>query len=274
MLKSRDFRRGTLCLLLLTGWLAAPLNANDLEKKARELIAASIEAMGGDAYRNVRTATSQGRYFFFRQGRKGFTRYTDATVYQDPVKWRFEIGKGRRLSVQVYNLELDKGWEQDGQFDVEEVSAESLENFKTLVKRDVDYILRSRLDEEGIKLFYYGPDEISGSGNWEAVEFLDVSNDSVVVYFNRDTHLPEKVETHQTDRLGIRRKEEVEYHNWHPIDGVLAPLRIDVYVGGELSQQRFLEQLAFNQTFPPDHFLKPTVKVRKKDKKNKKNKKN
>ncbi len=96
---------------LLIGGLAAPLGANDLEKKAREVLAASIEAMGGEAYLQVRNSTSQGRYFFFRKGRKGFTRYSDATVYEDPVKWRFEMGKGRRLAVQVYNLELDKGWE-------------------------------------------------------------------------------------------------------------------------------------------------------------------
>ena len=240
---------------------AAPAGNGD--DKARQVLNAAIEAMGGEKYLSVQNSVSSGRYFVFRKGRKAFTRFQDWTVYQPPVKSRFQLGKGKRASVWIYNLSLDKGWKLEGEDSVEDATEEEVKDFKRVVKKDMDYILRHRLDEEGVSLFYYGPDEVAGDGNTEAVEVLDAANDSVVLFFNRDTHLPSKVETHFNDKLGFRHKEEVEFYNWHWIDGVYTPLRIDVFVDEEVSQQRFLEEQAFNQPIPKEYFLEPVIKDKK-----------
>ena len=116
-------------------------------------------------------------------------------------------------------------------------------------------------------MFYYGPDDISGDGVLEAVEFIDRVNDSVIIYFDRKSHFPNKVESHFTGDLGIRHKRAVEFYNWHDTDGLQAPLRSDTYVDGELSSQTFLEIMRVNQVIPEDYFLKPTVKERKQKKK-------
>jgi len=115
-----------------------------------------------------------------------------------------------------------------------------------------------------VKLFYYGPDDVSGPGGNEAVELLDTDNHSVVIFFSVETHLPTKLEGGFVDKMGFHHKEETEFYNWHWIDGVYAPLRFDVYIDGETSQQRFLEELMFNQSIPPDYFLEPQVKEKKK----------
>lgn len=234
--------------------------AGDGDHKARQVLQAAIEAMGGDKYLGVRNSTSSGRYFAFRKGRKSFTRFQDWTVYQPPVRSRFQLGKGKRSTVWIYNLGLDKGWKLEGEDSLESLTEEEIKDFKRVVRKDMDYILRQRLDEEGLSLFYYGPDDISGAGDTEAVEVLDLNNDAVVLFFNRETHLPVKVETHFQDKFGFRHKEEVEFYNWHWIDGVYAPLRIDVFVDEEVSRQRFLEDLAFNAPVPEAYFLEPVIK--------------
>lgn len=249
-----------------SGAALAAAGTNIDQSKAREVVQAAIAAMGGDRYLEVKTVTSAGRYFGFRNGRKSFTRFQDYTVYQDPVKSRFELGKGKRKTIWVFNMELEKGWKQEGPFDVAELPEEEIKDFKRRVKQDMDYLFRRRLDEEGLQMFYYGPDEIAGSGGLEAVEFIDTSNDSVVVYFNRDTHLPYKTETHFVDRLGIRRKQEFELDNWHEVDGVLIPLNYYGYVDGERSQQRFLESVEVDTPLPAELFQEPVVKERKKKK--------
>lgn len=231
---------------------------NPGHQKSLEVIATAIEALGGEAYLGVKTAHSTGRYFWFRKGRKAFARFTDWTVYE-PVKFRFLIGEEKKGDVFVYNLELGKGWKREGKSTVEELPADQIEDFRGEVKRDLDVLLRQRVHEEGMSLFYYGPEEIAGQGEYEAVEFLDTSNDSVVVFFNRKTHLPHKLETRTTDNLGIRHKEEQEFYNWHVIQGVHTPLRFDSYVDGELSSQKFVETITYNQTFPPELFLEPKV---------------
>lgn len=251
------------CILLI-GLSAVGWRSQGAPDRAAQVVQAAIDAMGGKAYLEVKNTVSHGRYFVFRDGRQGFSRFFDWTVYEEPVKSRFQLGNGKNAEVHVHNLELNKGWVKESAFDVREISEQEMEQFKETIKRDLDYLLRNRLDEEGMNEFYYGPDEIAGSGELEAVEFIDRSNDSVVVYFDRKTHLPNKVEGHFTDNLGLRHKEETEFYNWHEISGVLSPLRHDTFVDGELSSQMFLEELLINQVIPAEQFLEPEVKERKK----------
>lgn len=267
MKERRTDRVARLILAAILGFLSvnASLAGEEdaAEKKAREIIESAIEAMGGDAYRNVETMVSNGRFFWFQKGRKAFSRYQDWTTL-DPIRSRFQLGKkaDKPDYVEIYNLELGKAWKQEG-LDVEELPEKKIEDFKRAVKEDVDVILRQRLNEEGMTMYYYGPDEIAGQGEYEAIEFLDLTNDSVIVFFSRKTHLPSKIETSFTDEAGIRRKREQEYSNWHVVQGVNMPLRFDTYVDGEISSQRFIEKIALNESIPPEYFLEP--KVEKKD---------
>jgi hypothetical protein len=248
-----------LILLVLAGSSFSVLIAEESgESKARKVIEAAIEAMGGDAYRKVNSSHSYGRYFRFVKGRKSFARYNDWTVYE-PVKWRFQQGKGKNQYVMIYNLEQGKGWTLEGKDVIEDIPEDSIERFRRSTKEELDIMFRFRLDEEGMNLYYYGPDDIAGQGKYEAVEFLDMTNKSIVVFFDRKTHLPSKVETHSTDQMGVRHKEELELSNWHEIQGIKAALRFDFYVDEEISWQRFLEGITFDPEIPPEYFLEPVV---------------
>ncbi|GAB4119529.1 MAG: hypothetical protein Kow001_18950 [Acidobacteriota bacterium] len=235
--------------------------------KALEVVARAVEAMGGDAYRNMLRTSSSGNYFRFRKGQKAFARYQDWTVYQ-PAKWRFQLGEGKRQLVQIYNLELNKGWNLEGRSSVEAVTDEDLNEFRRAVRQDVDILLRFRLEEEGMNLYYYGPDEIAGQGDHEAVEFLDATNDAVIVFFDRSSGLPAKVETHFTDKMGIRHRQEQQFSNWHVIQGVNVPLNYEVYTDDELSSQRFASVFLVNPEIPDSYFLEPVIED--KDRKTKK----
>lgn len=234
-----------------------PLTAKQ-NPKALQVIAAAVEALGGERYLGVETLHSSGRYFFFRRGRKGFSRFWDWTAYQ-PVKSRFQMGEGDRQEVFIYNLEIGKGWKLEGEEEVEEISEERIQSWWKEVQKDLDILLKKRLDEEGMSLFYYGQDDIAGQGEYEAVEFVDATNTAIVVFFDVKTHLPSKLETHFTNSAGVRQKQEVEWHNWHTIQGVHTPLRTDTFVEGEIAQQLFVEEIVYNVDIPPGHFKKPQL---------------
>ncbi len=234
------------------------------KKNPRDVIAAAIEAMGGKNYLAIKNSQSSGEYFTFdREGRKGYSHYQDWTNL-NPVKWRFQLGEGKRQSVEIYNLELGKGWSLEGKDTIEDIKPDEVENFRKSVKRDIDILLRQRLDEEGMNLYYYGADDVAGTGEAEAVEFLDSTNQSVVIFFDTKTHLPTKLETQTTDKLGLRHKEEVEYFTWLMIQNVLTPMRTDVHVDGQMSQQRFVEKIEYNVAIPDDFFLEPKIEKKKK----------
>ena len=225
--------------------------------RATEVVAAAIEAMGGSNYLEVKNYHQVGRYFIFdRRGRSSFTSFSDWTVFE-PIKWRFQLGEDKRQQVQIYNLEIGKGWILEGESSVEEIPEEDVQEFEVEVQRDIDILLRERVDEEGMNLFYYGPEEIAGTGEYEAVEFLDATNYSVVIFFDLQSHLPSKMETYVTNKAGVRQKHETEFANWHTIQGVHTPLRSDHYTDGEMSRQIFIQEVSFNDDIPLAYFLEP-----------------
>ena len=234
------------------------------EAKAREVVSAAIGAMGGENYLNVENEHSYGRiYIFGKRGLEGLGRFWDWTVFE-PIKSRFQLGEGKRQVVQIHNFEIDQGWKLEGKDSVEKLPQKEIEDFKKLVRRDMNILLRQRLDEEGMHLFYYGPEDIEGSTELEAVDFLDSTNNSVVIYFDRDSHLPSRVETEFTDEFGVRHQQSREFFNWHTIQGIYTPLRFDTSTDGQMSQQQYLEKISFNVEIPPEHFLEPQVEKKKK----------
>lgn len=251
------------CLVVALLVLSTPV-LNAQPAKALEVIAAAVEAMGGKAYLDVRNSHSSGRYFIFdREGRKGYAPYKDWTNLE-PIKWRFQLWEGKKQSVEVYNLELGKGWKLEGRESLEEAKSEDVEAFRKSASRDLDILLKKRLKEEGMNLYYYGPDDVAGGGgSTEAVEFLDSTNQSVVVFFDLKTHLPVKLEAEVTDRMGLRHKEEVEFFNWHTIQNVHTPLRVDASLDGQPSQQRFVEKIEYNLPLSEDLFLEPRIEKKK-----------
>ena len=227
------------------------------EKQARAAIEQSIQALGGKAFLEVRDIKSNGRYYRFRKGANSV-----GVVYQDytrlPNKSRYEEGtKKKDKEVTVYNLDLNKGWLLEGRKGVREAKPEEVDQFRRTVKHAVENVLRTRFNEPGVKLFYYGPNEVSGKVRSEAVELLDTENDAVIVYFDARTRLPIKLEYTEVSTDGRKQKVEEEYTNWHNIQGVQTPLRVDILVDGELANQRFVEKLSYNNSLPDTLFDKP-----------------
>ncbi len=230
---------------------------NTNEIKAREIIDAAVQTMGGKAYLDIDRIRSSGRYFWFSKGRKYFARYQDWTVMAPTVKSRVQLGKGKEEYLEIVNLEVNKGWKRESEKFVELFTEEDISEFKRSVRHDLDYLLRERMSDEGMSVFYYGKDEISGSGQFEAVEFVDAMSDSITVYFNLGDSRPAKTEYSSVDKNGVRHKKEQEFYNWHQFQGVFVPLRIDLYTDGELSSQRFIEEITFGEEFPEILFLRP-----------------
>lgn len=255
--------------LALTGLLAATpafLSAQDEQgaqgQQARKTIDEAIQAMGGEAYLNMTTLHNYGNWFSFnRHGQRSrLVRYWEY-IHYDPIKYYFQLGKGGRQNVLVYNMELGKGWSKQGKGHVEELEEERVERFRKSAKHDLDVLLRKRAkDRENNKLFFYGPDAITGGGNFVAVEFLDETNDSAVIYFDRDSKLPSHIEYTVTDEMGNRLRQREEFYNWHEHGGVMIPMRRDVLREDKLVEQRHTITVEVNPQIPASQFLEPAVK--------------
>jgi hypothetical protein len=228
------------------------------EEKIRKLFEDAVQAMGGEAFSRVTDIVSEGNYFAFnREGdTSGLIKFNDWTKLPD--KNRSELGNRKKeRDVQVFNLEKNEGWILEGQKPTREATPEEMKQFRNGVKHNIDNIFRSRWKDPANKLFYMGPGE-GMEVRLEVVKLLDPENDEILIYFDRANKLPAKIEYKSMDtKRGINLRMVEEFSQWHVVDGVNTPLRVDTYRNGYRASQVFALKIAYNTNLPDSLFSKP-----------------
>lgn len=247
----------TLLLLAVILVCVSATPGQDDREKAEKLFEAAIEARGGQAYLNVTDMVSRGQQFVFnREGASsGLIKFSDYTKLPD--KSRFELGNRKKdLEIVVFNLEKNEGWIMEGQKGVKDATPEDMEDFRNTVKHALDIILRYRYKDPQNKLFYLGPGE-GPEVTLEIVKIVDPENDETTIYFDRISRLPVKVQYFSVNKKGIRQRITDEYSQWHVIQGVNTPKRVDSYVNGRRASQTFTLEITYNNNLPDSFFSKP-----------------
>jgi hypothetical protein len=235
---------------------SCPFARGQDEAKIQQLFQDAIRALGGDTYLKVTDMVSNGTYYGFdRDGNSsGLIKFDDYTKLPD--KSRFESGNKRKeRDVTVFNLEKKEGWILEGQKDTREATPEEMEDFKNNVKHSIDTIFRTRYKDPENKLFYLGPSD--ADVQLEMVRLLDPENDEVTIYFDRLSKLPAKIEYQVKDKRGIHYRETQEFSQWHMIQGVNTPLRIDIMRNSRKFIQQFILKITYNNKLQDSFFSKP-----------------
>jgi len=234
------------------------------EEKIRILFEDAISAMGGDAFINVSDMNSVGQYFMFnnRGDSSGLIKFTDYTKLPD--KSRFEMGnKKNEMEITIFDLAKNEGWIIEGQREPRSASEDEMKSFLASANHSLDNIFRFRWKDPQNKLFYLGPGE-GADITRDIVRLIDPENDEVIIYFDRVSKLPARIETQRINERGVRVRVADEYSQWHKIQGILTPMRIDSYTNGRRSSQQFLLKLSYNINLRDDFFSKPEPKTKKK----------
>jgi hypothetical protein len=223
----------------------------------QKLFQDAIRAMGGDAYLNVTDVVSEGQLFRFNREGQSSTPIKFADYTKFPDKSRYEEGnKKKEQDVFVFNLGTGEGWVQEGQKGVREAKPEEMESFKHSVKRSLDMICRFRYKDPENRLFYLGAGE-GKDVTLEMVKLVDPENDEIILYFDRISKLPVKMEYHDLSSQGVRLHSVEEYSQWHMKQGVNTPLRVDRFLNGRTSSQHFILKITYNNGLRDDFFAKP-----------------
>lgn len=245
---------------LLTFWIAfvfVPLSRSQDEETIQKLFQDAIQVMGGDTYLNVTDIASEGQMFGFdSEGASSLPmKFNDYTKFPD--KSHFELGNGKKdRDITVFDLGKNEGWILEGQKGVREAKPEEMKEFKNAVRHSIDMICRFRYKDPENRLFYLGPGE-GKDLTTEMVKLVDPENDEVIIYFDRLSKLPAKVEYRETNKNGVRQRFVEEFSQWHMKQGVNTPLRIDLSVNGRPSSQHFILKITYNNNLPDSLFSKP-----------------
>jgi len=235
-----------------------PFSRAQDEEKIKKLFQDAIEAMGGDTFLNVTDMVSEGRAFGFDfEGASSLpVKFTDYTKFPD--KSRYESGNGKnQLEITVFNLGQNEGWIYEPAKGVRDAKPEEMGEFKNAIKHSIDAIFRFRYKDPENRLFYMGPGEGSDV-RLDIVKLVDPENDEVLIYFDRISKLPAKVEYRDINSKGVRQRHVEEFSQWFMKQGVNTPLRVDGYVNGRRLSQHFLLKVTYNNNLADGFFSKPT----------------
>ena len=200
--------RRTFALSLVAGTLAAE-TAKD---RGKRLLDNTLRALGGDAFRNLRTRTETGRaYSFYHEKLSGLSIARIYTKYIEP--------DGKSPIYQLQRQVLGKKQEDavifttNDAYDVtyrgaKPLTDQQIQQFRDTTLHDIFYILRERVGGPDFEVEGAGADFVENQPA-EMMDLFDSENRKVRLWVNSDTFLPVKQSFTRWDPIVNDRREEV-----------------------------------------------------------------
>jgi hypothetical protein len=260
------------------GWRASAQVAETMmpeqsAAKAKRILDQLVDAMGGQAYLEVRDTDCTGRLAQFEHNGdlSGYTNFRDYWRLPDKNRTEYEVkgAKGGLLGVLIGQIPFkggtiielyngDEGWTMD-RGGVSEQPTTNVTDFKEQTKRDIDNVLRFRLKEEGM-VFRYGGTDLIDMKQVEWVELVDREERTFRLAVLQSSHLLARSVVITRDETTRERTEEVTYYgNYHLRGSVMAPLQVERRRDGRRLFQAFFDTCSFDQHFPDDFFTKASL---------------
>jgi hypothetical protein len=259
-------RQFTTAAALLPSALGA---AETSQEHGRRVIDKCIDALGGDAFRNMPGHLQIGRaYRFYNDQLSGLSPAKIYTKYLETPQ-----GEGTKMLREVQRQVLGKnddeaviltaseGWDVTYR-GAEPIPVERVDQFREIALTDIFYILRTRLAEPNMSLFSRGADVVENQPV-EAVDYYDADNRNVTFWIHSSTWLPVRQLVRRWDPLiKDRRNEMTRFTKYHDAgNGVMWPATIQRDRDDEKTYQLFSDSVKVGVFNDSMFKLPPGVKI-------------
>jgi len=240
--------------------------------KAKQVIDQAIEALGGQTYLSDQDVTQDGRFYSFFHGESNSVGIPYGLVTKYPDKDRFEVIKMRSYHILFWTVgnvpvkdkadivlihNANKGYE----ITYKGTAIEEPKDTATYLRRrehSLPLVLRQWIHEPGVALFYVGTGVAEGKPA-QQVTIMNARNESVTLWIDDHTHLPIKKSYSWRDPSDkLRNVEDEVYDNYKPVQGIMTPHSVTRYMNGDMSNQRFVNTVSYNQN-PPESLFEASV---------------
>ncbi|MHB2006622.1 MAG: hypothetical protein ACYCOX_01060 [Acidobacteriaceae bacterium] len=219
------------------------------QQKARAALAATIQALGGQAWLNIHTSRDHVRIAAFFQGNPT-GEIADAIVSAEiPGKKRIESDK--RKVVQIFSSA--SGWEitYKGK---KNLPAENLKDHLRWEKYSLRTVLGQWAGDPATVVLDEGAEQV-GRRLAEKFTLMNAANDAVTLDVDAASHLPLRLSFAWRDpRFHDRNVDAVEFDNYHRIDGIATPFTVTRTHNGEIVAQQFILRAEYNVDLPKNLF--------------------
>lgn len=223
-------------------------------KHAREIIDRTIQALGGDAYENVRNVYQEGRTSGFSRGNPTGAVTPFWRWLEFPDKERIELLKSREW-ILIYSG--DKAWDITYHGD-KPMEAKDLQQYLQRRVRSLDAVLRQWVKDP--KTIYFFDGELFAEAKQTySVTLINGSNESVTLMVDKRTYLPVKKTWSERDEYKEKFTEVEIFDQYREIQGIQTPFVTSRSRNDSMTGERFLQKVVYNKA-APDEIFKPEYK--------------
>ncbi len=219
-------------------------------QKAFQILTDMIRALGGDTYLNVRDMKTEGRGYAFYHGRPSSQGVEFWRFWEWPDKERVEFTKQRDI------IELnvgDKGYEITYKGAATQ-EPKDLQDYLRRRDHSLEQVVRKWLGASDTMVLYEGT-AIVEQNLTDQVTILNSTNDSVTLSVDPRSHLPVKKTYSYRDPGDRQLDDESEvFSNYRLVQGIQTPFSVVRHRNGEMTSQRFITSVTYNNGFPATMF--------------------
>jgi hypothetical protein len=217
-------------------------------KKARAVLDAMIQAMGGSAWFNIENEMQQGHVAAFFHGKPDLGTAELWEFHSWPDKDRVEVTKHR----DVLEFYLGRqGWEVTYR-GKKAMPQDQLDEFLRRRDHSIEVAVKVWMKDPSTILVYEGQ-RMAERHLTEQVTLISAKNESITIQTDTQTHLPLRRTFEWRDPLyKDKNLDAEEYDNYHTIDGFPTPFSITRFKNDEMTRQYYLDKVEYNQSLPGD----------------------
>ena len=226
--------------------------------QARAALNAMVQALGGQAWLNMKNMERQGHIAAFYQGNPdpGTTEYFE--FHQWPDHDRIEYTKHRDV---VQFFVGHQGWEVTYR-GKKPLDKDITDDFLRRRDHSIETAVKVWMKEPNTILMYEGQ-HLAERHLAEQVSLISPENQAITILMDVQTHLPlESTFQWRDPTYHDKDTDTEEYDDYHTIDGFPTPFTISRLKNGEVVRQYYVDRVSFNQNLP-DTFWNPDAEARK-----------
>ena len=235
--------------------LATPLSTQTTDdisaknaKQARACLDAMVQALGGQAWLNMKNQERQGQVAAFFKGTPdaGTTEYFE--FHQWPDQDRIEYTKHRDV-VQFY---IGRTGEEVTYKGKAPLPKDQVDDWLRRRDHSIETAIKVWLKDPQTILIYEGQ-RLAERHLADQVTLISSTNESITIQMDTQTHLPLRRTFEWRDPLyKDKNLDAEEYDDYHVMDGFPTPFTITRFKNDDQVRQYFVVHVKYNQDYPAD----------------------
>ena len=255
--KRSQWMRRFLCAALSLLLLAAPrfVSAQSSDdaaaknaQKAREVLNAMVQALGGNAWLNLKNTVEQGHVAAFFHGQPDLGTTDLWQFHAWPDRDRVEVTKHRDV-VEFYIGR--EGWEVTFR-GKKPMQKDLLEDYLRRRDHSIETAIKVWLKDPQTILVYEGQ-TMTERHLSEQVTLISPQNESITIQMDTQTHLPLRRTFQWRDPIYKDKNTDAEeYDDYHTIEGFPTAFSVTRFKNDEMVRQYYITKVDYNRQLPDD----------------------